>query len=427
MSDPRKNKAFDSEKTDAFVGEFFGMVADQSVQPDQPIDDSLLDSSEASDQETGGGAKGEAKRKVEVKGSSKPPEAMEVDEDDGLGGPTIVEDRFSDQLRTPNLQPYGPLFLDAAARLFDQFEEFAKVKGDPNKALIWSVGTRERRFEQVLDKTLTAFKRLIPAVFADRNIAFREGPSMEPEARPLDPEIGQKVAQKVAVMRPTNTHKCMCANMHRMIFNCQLAAADHPTLCKTVADMCRTLEGSTDPIKFRKADSSQVGTIPKKPDPSESGSKPSDSSIGVAKPDSETPEASKTQRKRKRPDRSQSRSRSRGSDKDKDQKSSEPKKKKSGKGKSKDRLKPKKPPTKDKSPKSDSSKKKSGLSSTDSKPPSASAGSPKTAQHGEKVVYKPDGTIDWRFAPLTPSDLPPDRMFSTDDRNGIWHCSVTKR
>ncbi len=411
--------------SETFVGEFFGRVDPAAT---QPVDDSLLDSSEASDQETGGEAKSGETKKVEVKGSPKPSEAMEVDEDDGLGGLAIVEDRDSDQLRTPNLQLYGPKFLDAVARLLDEFEEFAKAKGDPNKPLIWSVGTRERRFEQVLAKTLPAFKRLIPAVFADRNIGFREGPSMEPEARPFDPEIGQKVAQKVAVMKPANTHKCMCANMHRMIFNCQLAAADHPMLCKTVADMCRTLEGSTDPIKFRKADSSQVGTIPKKPNPSESGSKPSDSSIGVAKPDSEAPEATKPKRKRKRPDRSQSRNRSRGSDKDKDQKSSEPKKEKSGKRKkSKDRSKPKKPPTKDKTSKSDSSKKKSGSSSTDCKPPSTNAGSPKTAQHGDKVVYKPDGTIDWRFAPLTPSDLPSDRMFSTDDRNGFWHCSVTKR
>ncbi len=145
--------------SETLVGEFFERV-DPLAGPTsaQPVDDSLLDSSEASDQETGGTAKPkEAKGKGEVKGSPGPSEAMEVDEDDGLGGLAIVEDQVSDKLRTPNLQLFGPKFLNAVARLFDEFEEFTKAKGDPNKPLIWSVGTRERRFEQVLDKTLPAF------------------------------------------------------------------------------------------------------------------------------------------------------------------------------------------------------------------------------------------------------------------------------
>jgi hypothetical protein len=67
------------------------------------------------------------------------------------------------------------------------------------------------------------------------------------------------------------------------------------------------------------------------------------------------------------------------------------------------------------------------LSSTDRKPPSTSAGSSKTTQHGDRVIYKPDGSIDWRFAPLTPTDLPSDRSFSADVKNGFWHCSVTQK
>jgi hypothetical protein len=317
--------------------------------------------------------------------------------------------------RTPNLEPFKDLFLDSLAELLEGFEQFALTEASIDKELVWSVGHRNRRFKQVEEVTLPALHKMISNVFRDRNINFKEGPIKEPAAKPLDPMVGERVAQKASVTRPANTHKCMCANLHRMIFTCQLAAADHPLLCQAVVDSRRTLEGSAMSIKLPKADSSNVGTIPKKAKQSDTTSEPSESAKG-GQPDSESAEVSKPKRKRKRPDRSQSRNRSRGSSKSKDPQPSEPKK--PGKKKWAGKLK--------KSPKNTASG--SGSSgktdpSTGRGPPS---GPPKPAEHGDKVVYR-DGKIDWRYAPLTPTDLPPDRTFSTDDRNGFWHCSVSKK
>jgi hypothetical protein len=182
--------------------------------------------------------------------------------------------------------------------------------------------------------------------------------------------------------------------------------------------MCRVAEAPVQPpIQLRKADSSNVGTIPKKKLQSDALSKPSEPA-GVVKPDSEVAEVTKPKRKRKRPDRSQSRARSRGSSKDGGQKSSEPKKPKSDKKKkglkSKNR-----PPSSESVPDG----------KTDIKSDKGSKSSekyPKPSEHGDKVTYR-NGIIDWRFAPLTPTDLPPDRTFSADVKNGLWHCSVSKK
>jgi hypothetical protein len=405
--------------SEALVGEFFELVDPPSGSTDQPIDDSLLDSSDASDQETGNKAKTgktKGKDKLKVKGSPEPSEAMEVDDNDGLVEPPMVQEERAPVKRTPNLEPFKDLFLDSLAELLEGFEQFALTEASTDKELVWSVGHRDRSFKKVEEVTLPAYYKMISNVFRDRNISFREGPAKEPAAKPLDPTVGAKVAQKASVARPANTHECMCANLHRMIFTCRLAAADHPMLCQAVVDSRRTLEGSAESIKLPKADSSNVGTIPKKPKQSDTTSKLSESTKGEVKSDSNSAEASKPKRKRKRPDRSQSRNRSRGSSKDKDSKPSEPKKP----GKRKRTGKPKKPPMNVSSGSGSSGK-------TDSSTGRGSQSDvPKPAEHGDKVVYR-NGKIDWRYAPLTPTDLPPDRTFSTDVRNGFWHCSVSKK
>ncbi len=134
--------------SETFVGEFFELV-DPPAGPAaaQPVDDSLLDSSEASDQETGGEAeKSEVKEKV--KGPPEPSEDMEVD-DDGLMEPPVVQEEREPVRRTPNLAPFKSLFLDSLAELLEGFEQFALTEASIDKELIWSVGHRDRRFKQV--------------------------------------------------------------------------------------------------------------------------------------------------------------------------------------------------------------------------------------------------------------------------------------
>ncbi len=49
------------------------------------------------------------------------------------------------------------------------------------------------------------------------------------------------------------------------------------------------------------------------------------------------------------------------------------------------------------------------------------------SEHGDKVIRRPDGKIDWRYAPVQPSDLPPDRKFDADVRDGHWCVRISKK
>jgi hypothetical protein len=350
-----------------------------------------------------------------------------------------------------NLSRFGDHYKKALRRLLNNHEPFIGLGKPTEKPIKWSYAMKEKCLEQFREASKLAIEEMMVAIYLDRNITFREAPDCGSPVKPLDPVVGEKVAQQAAIAKPINT-RCACATVHRSIFTCPIGARDHPQLCQTVVNMRRALEEpAKPPISLRKADASAVGPIPKKPpQPTEPTPTPSPS---FKKPSEPGDRPAKAQPKKRGRDNSKGRNKNRDQSKD-----SRPNKKKWRSG-SKDKhpaqqridrareraqgsaeasapvlpgpgtftkeqlddlVATVKAATTSKAPTTPQGPKRPQPSSTAPAPP-------KPSQHGEKVIYRADGTIDWRYAPITPTDLPPDRDFEAIDRNGHWCCRVFQK
>jgi hypothetical protein len=378
---------------------------------------------------------GEAKvEDMEVDSKTEPPEGVEVD----LG-----------------LSRFGPLYLRALKRLLDNHEPFLRSEKATARPMHWSQSMKVEKLAQFHEASKAALDEMMIGIYKDRNVLFREAPDSGPVADPIDPILGAKVAQKAAAERPANT-RCACATVHRAIFTCPVGAQDHPQLCITVANYRNSMmEPAKPPITFRKADASAVKPIPKKQAPP----------VRPEEPSSEEPPAETFKKPQQKRGRDNSRGRGRGGSRNNSQ--------------SRDSSQDSRPDNKRRRPSRNSQNAQRRIdrsrdrSQTPAEPgfnpeffrqlftsvltPPAtpvSIPAPQTApvsdprvrpsptpppsatvtrqiftpsEHGDKVIRRPDGKIDWRYAPVQPSDLPPDRKFDADVRDGHWCVRISKK
>jgi hypothetical protein len=350
------------------------------------------------------------------------------------------------------LSRFGPLYLKALKRLLDNHEPFLRSDKSAERPMYWSQSMKVEKLAQFHEASKAALDEMLVEIYKDRNVLFREAPDSGPTADPIDPVLGAKVAQKAAAERPANS-RCACATVHRAIFTCPVGAQDHPQLCITVANYRNSMmEPAKPPITFRKADASAVKPIPKKQTPSVKSEEPSST------PSAET--FKQPQQKRGRdPSRGRGRGGNRNNGPSRDQsQDSHPDNKKRRRnnnrnsqnaqrriGRSRERsqtpaeptnfnpeffrqlftsvLTPPTTPVSIPAPVSDPRVRPSPT------PPSATVTKATftPSEHGDKVIRRPDGKIDWRYAPVQPSDLPPDRKFDADVRDGHWCVRISKK
>jgi hypothetical protein len=345
------------------------------------------------------------------------------------------------------LSRFGPLYLKALKKLLDNHEPFLRSDKANSKPMYWSQSMKMEKQAQFHAASKNALDEMLVEIYKDRNVLFRDAPDSGPTADPVDPVLGAKVAQKAAAERPANA-RCACATVHRAIFTCPVGAQDHPQLCITVANYRNSMmEPARPPITFRKADASAVKPIPKKQPPPVQPEEPS------FKAPAEPPKQSQQKRGRdnsrgRGKNRNNGPSRDQSQDSRPDNKRRRPNRNNQNAQRRIDRSRERNqapaessnftpelfrqlfasvltPPT---TPAPVSAPAQSAPPSQ-KPPPSATVTRAvfTPSEHGDKVIRRPDGKIDWRYAPVQPSDLPPDRKFDADVRDGHWCVRISKK
>jgi len=349
------------------------------------------------------------------------------------------------------LSRFGPLYLKALKRLLDNHEPFLRSDKSAEKPMYWSQSMKVEKLAQFHEASKAALDEMLVEIYKDRNVLFREAPDSGPTADPIDPVLGAKVAQKAAAERPANS-RCACATVHRAIFTCPVGAQEHPQLCITVANYRNSMmEPAKPPITFRKADASAVKPIPKKQTPPVQPEEPSfkapaeppkqsqqkrgrDNSRGRGRGGNRNNGPSRDQSQDSRPDNKRRRNNSRNNQNaqrriDRSRERSQTPAEPTNFNPEFFRqlftsvLTPSTTPVSIPAPVSDPRVRPSPT------PPSATVtrATFTPSEHGDKVIRRPDGKIDWRYAPVQPSDLPPDRKFDADVRDGHWCVRITKK
>ncbi len=354
------------------------------------------------------------------------------------------------------LSRFGPLYLKALKRLLDNHEPFLRSDKATAKPMYWSHSMKVEKMAQFHEASKVALDEMMVGIYKDRNVLFRDAPDSGPVADPLDPTLGERVAQKAAAAKPTN-HKCACATVHRSIFTCPTGAQDHPQLCITVANYRNSMmEPVKPPITFRKADASAVKPIPKKQPPPAQAEEPS------FKVPAEPPKKKQQQKRGRDSSRGRGKDRSGGQTRDQSQESRPDKKRwrpnKNSQNaqrridRSRERNQPVAgtsqdsgnftpeffkqlfssvltPPAAPATPApapAPAPKQVQGAKSAKPNPPSSTqVFTP--SEHGDKIILRPDGKIDWRYAPVPPPDFPADRDFDAIVRDGHWHVKITRK
>jgi hypothetical protein len=335
----------------------------------------------------------------------------------------------------PDLSNFGENYRRALAELVKVHEPFLCPEKLFSKPVVWSHTLKEKRLQRFREASAKALDNLMIQMYKDRNVTFKDPPSCVELAPPLDPKVGEKVAQQVSITKPTNL-RCACATVHRAIFTCPIGARDHPQLCQAVIDVRRSIENPPEnipPITLREADATALPAIPKKPQ------QPVTPSF---KPPEEPPKA--PQKRGRDSSRGRGKNRSGGQNRDQSQDSQSGKKRwRSNNSQNAQRRinhsKERNPPAQQSgftpevfrqlftsilTPPATPSV---AVPEAKSKPGPSSTAVLKPSEHGDKVIMTPDGKIDWRYAPIAPVDFPADRDFDAIVRDGRWHVKITRK